>query len=184
MALYKKLDLWSITDGLDRMMDYCYNGNEKGSPYWGYYYELINALSIAASDMYIELDTLKSHLYREMPYKRIAFSDEDDSDQTAIAWFNTAAAMLYDTDMTELLENENIFCADEWEEKKKRIAALGRLTKRQQTVLFTEVTAFVTRYLELSAAFDTIEAVINELDYHQSAVARRDAAAFHQASYV
>ena len=27
MALYKKLDLWSITDGLDRMMDYCYNGN-------------------------------------------------------------------------------------------------------------------------------------------------------------
>ena len=123
MALYKKLDLWSITDGLDRMMDYCYNGNEKGSPYWGYYYEQINELSIAASDMYIELDTLKSHLYREMPYKKIAFSDEDDCDQTAIAWFNTAAAMLYDTDMTELLENENIFCADEWEEKKKRIAS-------------------------------------------------------------
>ena len=49
MALYKKLDLWSITDGLDRMMDYCYNGNEKGSPYWGYYYEQINELSIAAS---------------------------------------------------------------------------------------------------------------------------------------
>ena len=168
MALYKKLDLWSITDGLDRMMDYCYNGNEKGSPYWGYYYELINELSIAASDMYIELDTLKSHLYREMPYKKIAFSDEDDCDQTAIAWFNTAAAMLYDTDMTELLENENIFCADEWEEKKKRIAALG----------------FITRYLELSAAFDTIEAVINELDYHQSAIARKDAAAFPPAAYV
>ena len=37
--IYKKLDLWSITDGLDRMMDYCYNGNEKSSPYWGYYYD-------------------------------------------------------------------------------------------------------------------------------------------------
>lgn len=86
--------------------------------------------------------------------------------------------------MTELLENENIFCADEWEEKKKRIAALGRLTKRQQTVLCTEVTAFITRYLELSAAFDTIEAVINELDYHQSAIARKDAAAFPPAAYV
>lgn len=184
MALYKKLDLWSITDGLDRMMDYCYNGNEKGNPYWSYYYELINELSVAASDMYIELDTLKSHLYREMPYKKIAFSDEDDCDQTAITWFNTAAAMLYDTDMTELLGNENIFCADEWEEKKKRIAALGRLTKRQQTVLCTEVTAFITRYLELSAAFDTIEAVINELDYHQSAIARKDAAAFPPAAYV
>ena len=33
MALYKKLDLWSVSDGLDKMMDYCYNGNEKDSPY-------------------------------------------------------------------------------------------------------------------------------------------------------
>ncbi len=24
MALYKKLDMWSISDGLDKMMDYCY----------------------------------------------------------------------------------------------------------------------------------------------------------------
>ena len=29
MALYKKLDLWSISEGLDKMMDYCFNGNEK-----------------------------------------------------------------------------------------------------------------------------------------------------------
>lgn len=39
MALYKKLDLWSISDGLDKMMDYCYNGNEKNSPYWDHYCE-------------------------------------------------------------------------------------------------------------------------------------------------
>ena len=32
MALYKKLDLWSIYESLDKMMDYCYNGNEKDSP--------------------------------------------------------------------------------------------------------------------------------------------------------
>ena len=51
-------------------------------------------------------------------------------------------------------------------------------------MLCTEVTAFITRYLELSAAFDTIEAVINELDYHQSAIARKDAAAFPPAAYV
>ena len=184
MALYKKLDIWSIYDGLDRMMDYCYNGNEKDSPYWDHYYEQINELSIAASDLCIELDRLKDRLWREMPDKKIAFCDEDQSSQTAAAWFNTAAAMLYDTDMTELLENENIFQADEWTEKKKRIAALGRLTKRQQTVLCTEVTAFITRYLELSAAFDTIEAVINELDYHQSAIVRKDAAAFPPAAYV
>lgn len=29
MGLYKKLDLWSIIDGLDKMTDYDYNGNEK-----------------------------------------------------------------------------------------------------------------------------------------------------------
>ena len=40
MALYKKLDLWSIFDGLDKVTDYCYNGNEKESPYWDYYYDL------------------------------------------------------------------------------------------------------------------------------------------------
>ena len=34
--------------------------------------------------------------------------------------------------------------------------------------LYTEVVGFITRYLELSAAFETIKAVINELDYHQA----------------
>ncbi|MDE7282836.1 MAG: hypothetical protein K2N85_04525 [Lachnospiraceae bacterium] len=34
MALYRKLDMWSIFDRLEKMMDYCYNGNEKDSPYW------------------------------------------------------------------------------------------------------------------------------------------------------
>ena len=52
MALYKKLDLWSISEGLDKMMDYCFNGNEKDSPYWDHYYEQINELCNIASDLY------------------------------------------------------------------------------------------------------------------------------------
>ena len=148
MALYKKLDLWSISDGLDKMMDYCYNGNEKNSPYWDHY------------------------------------CGEDDCSQTATAWFNTAAAMLYDTDMTELLEHENIYCSDEWAEKQKRISALNRLTKQQQMLLYTEVIGFITRYLELSAAFETIEAVITELDYHQSAVKGNGGVTLPQTAYV
>lgn len=33
MALYKKLDLWSITDGLDKMMDYCATtGTKRAAP--------------------------------------------------------------------------------------------------------------------------------------------------------
>jgi len=78
MALYKKLDLWSISDGLDKMMDYCYNGNEKDSPYWDHYCDQINELCNAAADLYNELDDVKSRLMYQMPAKKIAFCDEDD----------------------------------------------------------------------------------------------------------
>lgn len=174
MALYKKLDIWSISEGLDEMMDYYYNGNEKSSPYWDHYCEQVNELCNIASDLYAELQSVKDRLWYQMPVKKIAFCGEDDSSQTATAWFNTAAAMLSDTDMTELLENENIYGADILVEKQKRIAALNRLTKNQQMYLYSEVTGFITRYLELSAAFDTIKAVINELDYHQSVIKGRE----------
>ena len=184
MALYKKLDLWSIFDGLDKMTDYCYNGNEKESPYWDYYYDQINELCNMAADLYVELQDIKNRLWYQMPAKKIAFCDEDDCSQTAIAWFNTAASMLADTDMTELLEHENIYCADEWAEKQKRIAALNRLTKQQQMFLYTEVIGFITRYLELTAAFDTIEAVISELDYHQSAMNGKNGITLPQSAYV
>ena len=60
MALYKKLDIWSISDGLDKMMDYCYNGNEKSSPYWDHYCDQINELCNAAADMYNELQDIKN----------------------------------------------------------------------------------------------------------------------------
>lgn len=184
MALYKKLDMWSISDGLDRMIDYCYNGNEKSSPYWDNYCDQINELCNAAADLYNELRDIKNKLWYQMPAKKIAFCGEDDCSQTATAWFNTAAAMLYDTDMTELLEHENIYCADEWTEKQKRISALNRLTKQQQMFLYTEVIGFITRYLELSAAFETIEAVITELDYHQSAVKGNGGVTLPQSAYV
>ena len=92
--------------------------------------------------------------------------------------------MLSDTDMTELLEHENLYHADEWAEKQKRISALNRLTKQQQMLLYTEVIGFITQYLELSAAFDTIEAVISELDYHQSALKRKKDVILPQSAYV
>lgn len=184
MALYKKLDIWSISDGLDRMMDYCYNSNGKNSPYWDHYYDQINELCNMAADLYNELQDVKSRLWCQMPVKKISFYDEDDCSQTATAWFNTAAAMLHDTDMTELLEYENIYCADEWAEKQKRISALNRLTKQQQMFLYTEVIGLITRYLELSAAFETIEAVITELDYHQSAIKGNGGITLPQTAYV
>lgn len=184
MALYKKLELWSISDGLDKMMDYCYNGNAKDSPYWDYYSVQINELCNMASDLYVELQDVKSRLWYQMPAKKIAFCDKDDCIQIATAWFNTATTMLSDTDMTELLERENMYGADEWAEKQKLISALNKLTKQQQMLLYTEVTGFITWYLELSAAFDTIEAVINELDYHQSIMKGNDGVVLPQSACI
>lgn len=184
MGLYKKLDLWSIIDSLDAMMDYDYNGNEKDSPYWDYYSEQIRELCILASDMWEEIQELKSKLWYKLPERKIAFCDEDSCEQTAIAWFNTAAAMLSDTDMQELLEHENHYNADLLAEKEKRIAALSRLTKEQQMFLYTEAIGFITRYLELCAAFDTITAVVTELDYHQSVISRKGKTILTQSAYL
>lgn len=184
MALYKKLDISSIYDGLDTMINYCISGNKRNSPYWDYYYEQINDLCTVASNLIEELNTLVDRLWYQLPARKIAFCEEDASGQGSISWFNTAAAMLSDTDMAELLERENIYLADELKEKQKRINALNRLTKKQQMLLYTEVIGFITRYLELSAAFDTIQSVIDELDYHQAAVAREEKFTLPQAAHV
>jgi len=184
MGLYKKLDFWSVMGELDRMIDYDYNGNEKDSPYWDYYVAQIQELGILAADLLNDLDSIKSSLWYKLPDKHIEFCDEDDCTQTAIAWFNTAACLLSDTDMQTLLERENIYQADEFTEKQKRLNAIKRLTKEQQMFLYTEVIGFLTRYLELSAAFGTITAVIAELDYHQSAVTRRETVTIPPMAYV
>lgn len=184
MGLYKKLDLWSIIDGLDKMTDYDYNGNEKDSPYWDYYSDQIRELSILAADMWNEIEEIKQKIWYRLPDRKIEFCDEDSCTQTAVAWFNTAASMLSDTDMQALLESENNYNPDIFEEKQKRINTLKRLTKEQRLFLYTEVIGFITRYLELTAAFDTITAVITELDYHQSAVLNKKEVTLPQAAYL
>lgn len=174
MGLFKKLDFSSVTEGLEKIMDYEYNGNEKDSQYWDYYIDQINEMSILAADMYNEImQGIIPKLEYQMPYKEVAFYDEDEGRQ-AIAWWNTAACMLSDTDMTELLESEDIYCSNTFDEKRKRIRALERLTKKQQMLLYTEVIGFIFRYQELTAAFETITAAIREFDYHQAMVSGKD----------
>lgn len=157
-------------DSLDALIDYDYNGNEKNSIYWDFYREQITELSVLAADMYNELDGIKSKLWYEMPTKQIEFCDEDDCTQNCIAWWNTAACMFSDVDMTVMLENEDKYGYDPETEKAKRIKALERLTKKQYMMLNTLVIGFITRYLELAGAFDVITACVRELDYHQSAI--------------
>ena len=190
MGLFKQFDIWSINDGLEEIMDYCYNGNEKESIYWDNYSEQINELANIAGEMYDELLSIRNRLgFRyDLPYKKMDFYEEDavSPGHTDISWWNTAACMLSDTDMVSLLEGEgNYRYRDEEWEKEKRIRALERLTKKQQMALYTEVIGFITRYLELRAAFETILAVINELDYHQSfAVGRQGEVRIPDGAYV
>lgn len=167
-GVFEKLDFWTITDQLDEMIDYDMNGNEKSSPYYDHYEDQIREMSILAADLWQELQGLKSKIWQYMPWKKIEFCDEDECSQTAIAWFNTAACMISDIDMPELLENENIYEYSEWSEKQKRIKALSRATKEQQMRLYTDVIGFITRYLQLRCAFDVITGTISELEYHNS----------------
>lgn len=175
MRLFKRLDLWSIKDGLQKIIDYYYDGNERDSQYWDYYSDQINEMGELAADMINEMRDIRRKLELQMPWKeKNLFYEDDECTYTEVAWWNTAACMLSDTDMVELLEGENIYGSDIWEEKKKRIKALERLTKKQQMLLYTEVVAFIFRYQELIAAFETITAIIHELDYHQSMVSAKD----------
>ena len=153
MGLFKKLDLWSVDDGLNKIMSYYYDANEKDNPYWDYYSDQINEMGILAADMLDELYDLRNKICCKLPSKKNKFYEEDDCiryTQTGIAWFNTAACMLDDTDMAVLLENENIYAdlPEQLKEKEKRIRALERLTKEQQMWLYSKVIGFLTRYLE------------------------------------
>ena len=174
MAIFKKLDFWSISEGLDEIMDYCFNGNEKDSQYWDYYSELINEMSIISSDMWNELNEIKNKFSYNLPWKDNDFCDEDACAKAEVSWFNTAACMLSDIDMHELIDREGNWDIwnqeDERSEKEKRIKSLERLTKKQQMYLYILVIGFITRYLELRQAFDNIVSLIHELDFHQSFV--------------
>lgn len=189
MALFKRMDIWSVYEGLDEIMDYLYNGNEKGSIYWDYYSEQLGELANIAGEMYEELQEIRYRLsyQHDLPHKNLEFCEDDLAlgGHTDISWWNTAACMLSDTDMAELLEREgNYGYSDLEQEKAKRIRALERLTKKQQMALYTEVIGFITRYLELYAAFDTIRAIINELEFHQSAVVKEGKVTLPGEAYV
>lgn len=173
MGLFKKMDIWSIYDGLDEIMDYLYNGNEKSSIYWDHYCEQLNEMANIAGEMYEELVELRHRLFYQydLPCRNLEFCEDDLAlgGHTDISWWNTAACMLSDVDMVSLLEGEGRYrCSDVEIEKQKRIRALERLTKKQQMALYTEVIGFIMRYLELRAAFEAVVSVINELEYHQA----------------
>lgn len=184
MALFKKLDLWSIQEELEKVVDSYYDAPEKKNQYWDYYSDQINEIGIIAADMMNELMDIRNRIRWKMPEKKFLFYSDDESTQNEISWFNTAACMLSDTDMTVLLENEGDYTTDDERGKEMRIKAMRRLTKDQQMWLYTTVIGFIMRFLELMAAYETITAVIRELEYHQSFVIKGDGVTVPDSAYL
>lgn len=73
MGLYKKLDLWSVYDGLEEIVDSYCDAQERDSQYWDYYSDQINELGILAADMLEELRGLKERIWYKLPYKNLEF---------------------------------------------------------------------------------------------------------------
>lgn len=180
LGLYKSLDYWSILENLGKIENYYYDslyGDE--SSYKEYYSDQIIELANVASELYQELEGLIAQtLPFDILYNKNIYLDDEKEKRFSIVWFDTVTCMLYDIDMEAMLNNECIYDYEDLEEEReKRIRKLDRLTKKQQMLLFTNVMGFITRFLELQAAFDTIVAIINELNFHQSFIVNKDGAA-------
>ncbi len=183
----KKLDFWSVLEGLEEMTEYdidCRAGYRDSEYFWEYE-ETIIELAQHAADMYEEFQNIKSNMWMKLPSKNIRFCDEDDCTQTAIAWWNTAACMLTDIDMRVLLESENNYSGEVEKEKERRIRALNSLTKEQNMYVYTTVIGFIFRYLDLKNSFEVVSSVIDSLDEHQAIMKNQaDELLIPQAAYI
>ncbi|MDR3302938.1 MAG: hypothetical protein LBS86_00830 [Treponema sp.] len=157
-------DTDTIQRALERMIEYSY-AHPAESMYRDYYAEIITELEDSAGALYEQLQTL---YYR---YDSGLFDD-------------IVALLTYST-MSAIMDSDGVY--DSWAEhllKQKRRAALLRMRKEEMLDAITDVQAFIHRYLQLSCSFRTIEGVIDELDFHQSAVNSRSGVRLNDAAFV
>lgn len=147
------LDYASIIDKLGEIeYRYC---DETQDEYYMDYLDQFNELSCLAAELYNQLDDLIGKLSWSWSFpmhKNDAF------------WFNTAAALIDETDIMLLVENEGCYDPDDEDtERHKRIRAVKTLTKEQMTNLFSEVFNFLMRYMKLLLAYEMMLGLVNEL---------------------
>jgi hypothetical protein len=157
-------DTNTIQIELESMMEYSYSHPDE-SMYRDYYADNINELENSAGALYEQLQGLYSR------YDSGLFDD--------------IAAMLTYSTMRAIMDSDGIY--DSWEEhllKKQRRSALLRKKKEEMLDAIIDVQAFIHRYIQLSCAFRTIEGVIDELDFHQSAVNSKSGVKLNNAAFV
>ena len=158
------LDYYSIIERLGEIEYRPYETDR--SEYYMDYADLFNELSILSADLYIDLERLIRELdfSWNLPRKR----QEGIENANGMFWFNTATALLEETNMSLMLENEGNYDLDEETERDKRVRAVKALTKEMQFKLFTEVFNFLMRFVKLSLAYQAICGMIDELEHLHS----------------
>lgn len=166
--LHTPLDCLSIMQKLDEIE--CNYTDSDHDEYYYDYADEFNEMSCLSADLYHDLESLIRkidytwHLPRR---KKMELNQIIDNYETF--WFNTAAALIDETDMMLLMKNEGIRDSkNEETERHKRIRAVKLLTKEQMTNLFSETFNFLLRYLKLVQAYEMLCGMVDELRYLHS----------------
>lgn len=159
------LDYYSITEKLEEI-EYR-NYEDSKDEYYIDYADQFNELSCIAGELYNELERIvqKIDFTWNLPARRV----RELGKTYRVYWFDTVAALINETDMMLLLEEEGVYDPDDEEtERNKRIRAVRALTKEQMLNLFREAFNFLMKYLKLLQAYEMLCGLVDELRYLHS----------------
>lgn len=159
------LDYYSI---IEKLSEIEYRNDEAPKDeYYIDYADQFNELSCIAGGLYNELEEIvrKIDYTWDLPVCRARKL----GDTYQAYWFNTAAALIDETDMMILMEGEGAYDPDDEEtERNKRIRAARSLTKEQMLNLFRGTFNFLMKYLKLLQAYEMLCGLVDELRYLHS----------------
>lgn len=160
-TILQNLNLSDIRDSLQEIYEsgdyYGYDGDSMGE-YYEEYRELFNELSLGAYDLFEALGEIEE-------YDGETFAGWNDC--TVALLGKTQNVLGYDvveTDYYHMLQYEQELGMQEAQKR------LERLTKKQLIDLFRRVMVTLVSYLDIKAAYDTLNAVVCELDNRAAAM--------------
>lgn len=156
LANYLKtsLDYYSVIEKLGEI-EWKYQDGDHDE-YYSDYEDMFSELANGSVFLYEDIESLLSEIRHNLPWR--ARGD------TGIFWFNTAAALIDETDLMLLIENEGIMPLDDEDtEREKRIRSLNSLTKDKAISLLRQVFNLLLRYLKLLQAYEMLCAMVDEL---------------------
>lgn len=163
-----KLDYWSIGEQLYEI-EYCPQDDEKRDAH-AVYEDQFHDLSILAADLIGDLNRLINQLNYAIRLPSRTLAREGLENYQGIAWFNMAASILSETDLSILLENECSYDPEDVEnERCKRRRAVLALTKETLFMLLTETFHILTRYIKLEQTYGTVCCAADELEHQRAA---------------